>query len=245
MFFDKRVEVVSRLVSRHVSSPSLRHVRDPKMIHELARDIIREIDQEPTVWRKWDAQREALLKAASRCWVPVEDLREFLNGMPGPKLTQTDVAQRLRAFQEEPYETYPDQRVQAACLGLYEIEKAAGTELPAIIGALQEFAEIEEERLRKEHEDRWRRQREEERVALEQRFLAGADCKWTPLNKSKALFIRKNGRAYRLDPRKDKRWDLHRINDPKDAGKFIGTYGARGDVNKALMKLAYEVEPRW
>ncbi|MES3026849.1 MAG: hypothetical protein V4820_03210 [Pseudomonadota bacterium] len=75
MFFDQRIETITRLIARHVSSPSLRHVRDHKAIQELARDIVREIDREPSVWRKWDAQREALLKAASRCWVPVEDGR--------------------------------------------------------------------------------------------------------------------------------------------------------------------------
>ena len=54
MFFDKRTDAIGRLIARHVASPSLRHVRDPKTIHELARDIVREIDQEPTVWRKWN-----------------------------------------------------------------------------------------------------------------------------------------------------------------------------------------------
>jgi len=245
MFFDERMGTVVRLLHRYVASPSLRHIRDANALSRLAEDIIREIDRKPSLWSKWGEQREALLKAASLTWAPLDDLRSFLNAMPGPTLTPTDVAQRLRAFHEEPYEPYPNEEVREGCLALYEREKAAGTELPAIIGALQEYVEAEEHRLRNEREERWKRQREEDRLALEQRFLAGADCKWTSLNKSKALFARKNGRAYRLDPTKDKRFDLFRIEDAEDAGKRVGTYGTRGDVNKALLKLAYEPEPRW
>jgi hypothetical protein len=68
---------------------------------------------------------------------------------------------------------------------------------------------------------------------------------WTSIGGSKALYIRKNGRAYRLAPTKDKRWDLFRVRDVEDAGTRVGTYGVRGDVNKVLSKLAYEPEPRW
>jgi len=44
------------------------------------------------------------LKSAALCWIPIEDLLTFLNQLPGPPLTKTDVSQRLRAFHEEPYE---------------------------------------------------------------------------------------------------------------------------------------------
>ena len=57
------------------------------------------------------------------------------------------MVQRLRAFYEEPYSSYPNEELKAGCLALYEAEKAQGTELPAIIGALQEYIELEEERL--------------------------------------------------------------------------------------------------
>jgi hypothetical protein len=56
--------------------------------------------------RKRFGPRETLLKSAAGCWIPVEALQEFLNGMPGPALTKTDVAQRLRAFEDEGY-SYP------------------------------------------------------------------------------------------------------------------------------------------
>ena len=245
MFENDRTNAVRRRLFDHVQSPSLKHIRDPKIIGRLASEIVSAVDQEPSVWTKWKGKREALLKAAAECWIPVADMQAFLNTMPGPRLTAIDVAQRLRAFHEEPYAGYPDQHLRQGCLDLYEREKAAGTELPAIVGALQEYVELETERRRREHQANWRRQREEDRIALEQRFLAGAHCPWTPVGKSTALFIRKNGRAYRLSPTKDKRWNLFRIFEISDAGAVVGTYGSRGDASKALAKLAYEPEPRW
>ncbi|HET9159363.1 MAG TPA: hypothetical protein VFN88_02025 [Caulobacteraceae bacterium] len=117
--------------------------------------------------------------------------------------------------------------------------------MPAIVGALQEFVEAETERLRAEWEATLKRRRQEEQQALEDRFLAGADCKWTTINKSKDFFTRKNGRAYRLSRTKDDRWELYRIESTEDAGSTIGTYRSRGDASRALVQLAYRPEPRW
>lgn len=244
MFPNERAYAIRRLLLDHVSSPSLRHIRDERALDRLTEQIIKAIDREPSVWRKWETRREELVRAAADVWVPIEDLREFLNELPGPKLTSTDVAQRLRAIQEEPYRHIPDQAIEPGCLELYAREKAEGTELPAIIGRLEIYVYEEEERLRLEHRDAAAKRREQERVELEERFLSGADCKWTPINKSKELYIRKNGRAYRLAPRKDKRWDLFRIEGHTDQGSLVGTYGSRGDANKALANLAYVPEPR-
>ena len=72
-----------------------------------------------------------------------------------------------------------------------------------------------------------------------------ADCGWTPVQGSAALYIRRNGRAYRLVPTKDKRLDLWRIKDADDKGTLVGTYSTRGDAVKALKVLAYQPEPRW
>ena len=172
-----------------------------------------------------------MLRAAAECWIPREDLRQFLNSLPGPKLRATDVTERLRAVHEEPYSSYP--------------EVAEGTEMPAIIGALQVLVEQEGERLRHKAKAAYRERQKEEQEALEHRFLSGADCKWTPVGGSKALYVRKSGRAYRLSPIKDKRWALFRIGDVDDKGKLVGTYGSRRDASKALAKLAYEPEPGW
>jgi hypothetical protein len=220
-------------------------MRDPHSIGKLAERIVTAIDGEPSVWRKWEGKREALARAAVDCWVPVEDLQSFLNAMPGPRLTLTDVAQRLRAMHEEPYSSYPNEDVREGCRSLYEREKALGTELPAIIWALREFIEDEEGRLYREREAMRHRRIAEEKAALEQRFLSGADCKWTTLANSRDLYIRKNGRAYRLSPTKDKRWHLYRIETVDGPGSIIGTYGTRGDANRVLAKIAYDPEPRW
>jgi hypothetical protein len=52
-------------------------------------------------------------------------MRDFLNGMPGPQLTMTDVTQRLKALKEEEHYDYPREELQAGCLAIYKNEKAA------------------------------------------------------------------------------------------------------------------------
>lgn len=245
MFAYQRQAEVRRLLFRYLESPSLRHIRDPKQIDRLAEEIVSAVDRSSPLWDKWDATRAELLKAAAKTWIPIEDLVAFLNRLPGQRLTRTDVAQRLRAFQDEPYaDLYPDERVKGACLALYAAEVEAGTEMPAIVGALQEFADEEEARLDREHQEKWKADRDADRLALERRFLSGADCKWTPLEGSKAHFMRKNGRAFRLTPTKEKRWQLHRIDEPTDAGDPVGTYATRSAANKVIDKIAYEPEFR-
>ena len=159
-------------------------------------------------------------------------------------LTKTDVEQRLRAVQDERH-GWLDEELKSGCFALYEREKAEGTEYPAILGALEQFVELEEERLRIKREAAYRDAAEAARVALEQRFLAGADCKWTPVNRSKAVYCRMNGRTFRLSPRNDKKWDLNRIDSIEDKGRWIGTYLLRGEATKIIAKIAYQDEPRW
>ncbi len=245
MFDPERMQTVRRLIFDYVRSPSLRHLRDPHSVDSLAKQIIDAVDRQPSVWRKWEGEREALLRAAAFTWTPTEDLRAFLNNLPGPRLSHTDVAQRLRAMQDEPYTNYPDEALREDCLALYAREKADGTELPAIIGALQEFVETEGERRRLAALANYRRQQDEARQALEQRFLSGADCKWTKVGETKDVYCRANGRTYRLSPTPEKRWALSRIQAVEDGGARIGVYGTRGDANKILAKVAYEPEPRW
>jgi hypothetical protein len=156
------------------------------------------------------------------------------------------VKQRLRAMQEEDYLSLPDEDRRAACLAIFEAEKAQGTELPAIIGAVQEYIGEESMRRHREEREAWDRRREEERVALEQRFLSGADCKWTPVNGSSGVFCRINARTYRLSRGEDKMWKLQRIESVEDTGGgLIGTYRTRGDATKALGQVAFQPETRW
>lgn len=242
---DDRVEIVRRLVFDHLGSRSLKLICDGWAVDKLARDIIRGLDRKSSLWAKWEGERETLCKAAAACWIPVEDLRDCLNRMDGPPLTRTDVEQRMRAFYEEPYVPYPKDDLREGCLAIYEREKAKGTDLPAIVGALQEHVEREEARLRAELQENYRRQQEEARRALEQRFLSGADCKWTPVGGSKELYCRINGRTYRLAPAADKKLRLWRINSIEDdKGIPIGTYGSRRDVTRTLEQVAYQPEPQ-
>lgn len=241
---DRFYAVISKLAD-YVKSPSLRHIRDPHSLQKLAKEIIQSVDRAGAVWGKWEGRREEIAKAAACCWIPIDDLMTFLNRLPGPALTRTDVAQRLCAFWEEPWGEYPNEDLRVGCLALYETETALGTELPAIIGALREFIELEEDRLRRERDESCRRHREAERVRLEEKFLSGADSGWTPVKGSVDLYCRRNGRAFRIARGKDKRWKLHRITSPEDSGVLLGTYQGRGDANKALQQIAYQPEPRW
>ena len=242
---DDRVYTVQKLIHEHLKSPSLRHIRDGYAVQKLAGDIVRRLDRRGGLWEKWEGQREPLLKAAAATWIPIEDLCDQLNRMPGPRLTLTDVEERLRAFHEEAYTPLPNDELRESCLAIYEREKAEGTEMVAIVGALQAHVEREEERLRREFQENYRRRQEEARLELEQRFLSGADCKWTPINRSKELFCRINGRSYRLAPMPNKQWRLQRIVSPEDQdGIPIGTYGSRRDATKALEQVAYRPEPR-
>jgi hypothetical protein len=240
-----RLSVVASKLFDYVKSPSLRHMRDPHSIQKLAREIVQTLDNASSVWKKWEGQREEVAKAAAPCWVPVEDLQVFLNTLPGPSLTKTDVEQRLRAIWEEPYTNYPNDELKDGCIALYHAEKALGSEMRAIIGALEEYIECEEERLTREREENWRQRKEDERIKLQQRFLSGADCGWTAIDKSNALYCRRNGRAFRIARGKDKRWTLYRIRDIEDEGVMLGTYQGRHEANKALEKIAYAPEPLW
>jgi len=242
---DERLWAVKDLLFDYVKSPSLRHIRDPHALIKLAQEIVRRVDRGNSIWRKWDGQREILLKSAVGCWIPVADLRDFLNQMPGPHLTSTDVAQRLKAFEDEEYLSYPRDELQAGCLALYDEEKAAGTELPAIVGRLRDHIEQEEERISFEQQARYQQQREQDRLAREQRLHSGADCKWTQLRGSKTWYCRANGRTYRLSPSQDKRWHLHRVSTVSDdeEGVFVGIYQRRGDATKAVATVAYQPEP--
>lgn len=234
-----RQYAAASLLFDYLRSPSLRHLRDPHSVHKLARDIVNAIDRAGSIWKKWESQREEIANAAAPCWIPIEDLLVFLNSLPGPPLTKTDVEQRLRAIWEESHATYPNDALKVGCEALYHSEKAQGTEMRAIIGALQEHLEREDDRLRREQEEGYRRWKEEEKMKLEQRFISGADCGWTQIDKSEVFYSRRNGRTFRIVQGKDKRWTLFRIKDIGDKGELIGTYQGRGDANKALRTIAY------
>jgi hypothetical protein len=243
---DQRPYTISLLISDYVKSPSLRHLRDPYSIEKLSKDILRAVDRRPPPWRKWDSLREEQLKAAAPTWIPIEDLRKHLNQLPGEPLTLTDVTQRMRDIQENGFELYPDDELQEACLARYQEELQSGSEMTAIIGALQEFVDNERERLRIEHIEKLKRVRAEEKEAAKHRLFSGADCNWTSLNNPGEWYCRTNGRLFKLLQNKDKRWRLSRIQMLTDEnGIILGTYRGRGEATKAVKQIAYQPEPRY
>jgi hypothetical protein len=238
---DDSLQAIKDLLFNFVRSHSLRHIRDPHTVIVLANEIMRVVNGRNSIWLKWDEQREKLVKSAVGCWIPLDDLRDFLNRLPGPALTTADVTQRMRAFEDEDYSSYPKEELQPGCLTIYEREKANGTELPAIIGLLRDHVEREEEYLRIEQKERYEQSRDKERIAREQRLLSGADCKWTQLAKSADWHCRTNGRLYRLFPTKDKMWNLYRANSVDSPnGSLIGKYQNRGDATKVVAQVAYQ-----
>jgi hypothetical protein len=246
MFDNERTWAVKRLLFEFVKSPSLKHIRDEHSINKLAHDIVQRLDRGSPIWTKWNQHREQVVKGAVGCWVPISDLRKFLNGMPGPSLTETDVAQRLRAFEEELSE-YPNDELKDACLALYKAEQNEGTELPAIVGRLREFIESEAARLYEERQIAWRNAQAEAQLAQEQRLLSGADCKWTQIRGSRHWYYRLNGRTYRFSPLEDRTWQLFRVGqvDDSEKGTILGRYRGRGEATKAISEMAYKPEPRY
>jgi len=232
------------MITEYVGSRTPRQVGDFLGIHSLSRDIVRRLEEQFAFWRKWSPPREAAAKSAVGCWIPLEDLRSFLNEMPGPTLTPTDVAQRLRAFCEEDCEP-PNDALKDGCLAIYEDEKTQGTELAAIMGRLREHIVHEEIRLMHERWDEQRRQAEEKRRALENSFLTGEDCRWTPIANSQDVYCRVNGRAYRLTPKEGKTRNLFRILSFKDGNpRLIGKYANQTEATKTVAQVAYQPEPR-
>ncbi|NYT40772.1 hypothetical protein HZY97_08395 [Sphingomonas sp. R-74633] len=243
MLEDDRVQAVKQLLFEHVKSPSLRHIKDPYVLIKLAQQIVNKLDRGNSMWTKWSGLRDQLAQSAVPCWIPVSDLRDHLNRMEGPRLTLSDVEQRLRAFEEERYSEFPRDEFQTGCLAIYEAEKAEGTELPAIVGVLRAHIESEEARLEQEHRDRYAKLKEEQRLAAEQRLLSGADCKWTPWAGTKDLYCRVGGRLFRLAPRDDKFLDLFRVEEiDSSEGHLLGRYMKRGDATKAVERIAYQPE---
>lgn len=243
---DDRIYDVQRLLAEYVRSPSLRHIRDPYSLRKLALNIVKSVERRNSIWRKWDGQREVLLRKALRCWVPTADLCNALNRLPGPKLTKTDVEQR-RLQMEEDEEEFAYEPHKEFCLNIYQREQANGTELVAIVSLIeQELVELED-RERREREEQYRLRREQDRKQREQRLLCGADIGWTQLAGSQCWYCRTNGRTFRLEPAPNKRWHLSRVKDVNDDEKsdILGAYGGRADATKIVKKLAYQPEPRW
>ena len=193
------------------------------------------VDRAGSIWGKWDGPREEIGRVSP--------------GLPEPTARPGPDEDRRRAEAADglggAISHIPNDDLQASCLALYEAEKAQGTEMPAIIGALQEHIEAEEDRLSREHEEGWRRRQQEERLQKQQRFEAGADSPWIQIDGTEGFHCRRNGRTYRAVRDKDKRWSLFRVKEVGEPGARLGTYQNRRDATKALDKIAFSPEPSW
>lgn len=246
MYLDQRTSTVQHLLADYVRSPSLRHIREPRSLAKLALEIVTKLDQDSSLWKKWEGPREALLASALDCWIPNADLLDFLNSLPGKPLTMTDLEQRMRHQIEVEYIASPEPVLQVECLEIYQAEKSAGTEMPAIIGRLSQYVASQWKRLEDKRRQAEANRLEEARMARERRLLSYGDCPWTRIKGSKFFYCRKNGRVFQLKPNSDKSWNMYRVAavDDIEVGEMIGRYRSRADANKVLEKAAYEPE-RW
>nr|WP_025824927.1 hypothetical protein [Acetobacter persici] len=152
-------------------------------IPKLARRILETAKGPKSLWTKWSSDREDVIKRAADVWIPLDDLREALNVLPGENLTATDVEQRLNAVRSElgGYTHGPDETLKEEAFTAYATEKAKGTEFIALLGWMEDWMWGAEEILRRKQTEERQRRIEQERRQAEARLRSGADSPWTPL----------------------------------------------------------------
>lgn len=242
--YDPRLSAILGILGEHVSSPSLRHIQDARQLQRTAGRILRRLDGGADPWRKWLPARDKLIHAAAECWIPLADLHAALCELPGPPLTQSDVSARLISLWEDCH-SEPEKKSREGCEALYEREKAAGTELVAIVVLMGRYAAEEDERLRLAAGEERRLRKEERAAELRELLLSGADCPWTSFDGTGDAYCRANGRLFRLRRAGDRRLEMHRVGAVEDsAGRQVGRYQARADATKAVEQAAYRPEPR-
>lgn len=116
MYMDDRTMAVFSLLADYVRSPSLTHLRAERSLAKIAREIVTRLDQKSAVWKKWEGPREVVLASALECWIPSEDLLAFLNGLPGPQLTLTDLDQRMKHMIDVEYIGSLEPKLKLECL---------------------------------------------------------------------------------------------------------------------------------
>jgi len=141
---------------------------------------------------------------------------------------------------EEGFE-WPNDDYKTRCLEIYEREKAAGTEMPAIIREIREQLDVWEQRDREAREEAWQRSKQQARTEHQARLRAGLDCGWIDLDQRDIFYCRLNNRLFRITRDKQKRWELVRISAIEESkGLVIGHYTDRKEANKVIRKVAFE-----
>jgi hypothetical protein len=244
---DTRPYDIKRLLFMH-SRPVLKYDGE-QQIRDLTNAIMKIADGSDSPWTKWGELRESIARRVAEVWVPMDDLREALNGLRGPKLTVTDVEQRIRAIREEPYSGGgPREEAKDRCLAAYAAERANGTEFIAILGFIEEWMYGEEEGLRLRDEERNRARIQQNKRNAEARLRSGADCPWTAADGVAEQHCRKNYRLFRLKVLSaahplEPKFEVLRVKSLEDRrGTRIGQYRTRTDASKAVVDVAFKDE---
>lgn len=192
------------------------------------------------MWSKWSDEREQLLTDASEVWVPLEDLREVLNRLPGPSLTEMDVYQRLRAIWTEPYASgAPDEALRDECFAKYATEKVKGTEFIAILAWLRDWigeASMELYNRREQEQARQRVINDDHQIRSGANHPQGAT--WVRAIGLPGYYCRKKGRLFRYLTDDDRSGTVTEIETIESMeGIEIGEFRTFTEAAKAVATL--------
>jgi hypothetical protein len=248
---DERVHEIVRILYQYSARPPLKFPTEAE-IPNLAKKILKAARGPTSLWTKWGKDREEVVARAADIWVPLEDLRDALNELPGERLTQVDVEQRIKALRHDHggYSSWPDEELKAGSFAAFAEEKANGTEFIAILGWLEEWTWGAGESLRRKREEERRKRIEQDKQNAEARLRSGADCPWTALADLAEFYCRKNARLFRLKVLDaggsplSPRFEVLEVKSFEDKrGVSIGRYRTRTDASKAILEVAYK--PMW
>lgn len=230
---DENIHQVTNLIMRRFTAGHLAHTNG---VQYLAHDIVRYFDGAYSVWAKWSIDRTKLLDGSKTFSIPVEELQEALNALPGPSLTATDVEQRLKLLLDEPFVDQPREDLRDDLRAIFSAEKAKGTEFVAIVGAIQDFLDKVQQLEYAEYNERQKCEQQTARLAREQILRSGVDCDWLRPWERQDVFLRHAGRLFRLRKIGNLDWELSEIpgRDRVDEGECVGRFKGRGLARAAI-----------
>jgi len=169
---DERLHEIVRILCQYSARPPLKFPTEAE-IPNLAKKILKTACGPTSLWTKWGKDREEVVNRAADVWVPLDDLRDALNKLPGERLTPIDVEQRINALRYSGYSRGPDEELKEGSFTAYAEEKANGTEFIAILGWLEEWTWGAEGSLRRKREDERRKRVEQDKRTAEARLRSG------------------------------------------------------------------------
>jgi hypothetical protein len=164
---DKRIAVVATILGEQWRQ---KHFD----AHGMARDIVAALDQRELI-TKWEGARLKVVEdnKVVGCWIPHDDLLNYLNKLAGAPLTMADLRAKLRTLQNTYYGD-PDPDLQADCLRVYRREQKAGTEFMAILDVIED--EVHNPVIQKQTKEHEQRKRDRDRKLVE----SGKDFGFVP-----------------------------------------------------------------